>query len=339
MTKTITLFIAFALLVFTEINAQNVGIGIATPLAKTHVNQTAAVDGILVDHAGAGGNSLELVPTNTANASSVIWLRNSSGGTGINLNMNTNTSTATGINFTMAGLGIGADMRMNNASSGSTGIQLIMAGTGNGQYIQHDNDGAGQFINMTSGSNGFAAQQINHVGAGYGSWIFHSGSGRGISLSHSGTGSGIFMDMSNTANNSTGLRIDHASTGSARGIDVYLTGATATGLGMGLFHSGLGRGGNISLSNPANTETGWAVFSSGTGTALYGQSVGNGLVAVTTGIEDNGATIWTSNASADTRSTGLFVIYDGAGNGGASGGGNAVEIQHNGDNGRAHNSA
>ena len=77
MTKTTTIILAFSLLGFTQINGQNVGIGTATPLGKTHVVQTAPTDGILLDHSGAAGNSIEINQTNAANSSSAFWVKNS----------------------------------------------------------------------------------------------------------------------------------------------------------------------------------------------------------------------------------------------------------------------
>ena len=87
MTKTNTIILAFAMLGFSQINAQNVGVGTATPATKLNVVQLAAVTGIEVDHAGTAGNSIVAFPQNTANTSSAVWIYNLSGGRGLNIDM------------------------------------------------------------------------------------------------------------------------------------------------------------------------------------------------------------------------------------------------------------
>lgn len=149
--------------------AQNVGIGTPTPATKLNVVQTANVTGVQVELSGTAGNSLLLFPSNAGNASSTIFAPNLSNGIGFNLNM-------------------------LNATSVSDGIQVVMDGTGAGQSIFHDNEGVGQFIDMSVNTNALSGQQINHVGPGNGSWVFHSGAGNGYRVNHSGTGFGMVVD-------------------------------------------------------------------------------------------------------------------------------------------------
>jgi hypothetical protein len=301
MTKTNTIFLTIAMFGFNQINAQNVGIGIATPLAKTHVNQTASVDGILVDHSGAAGNSLELDATGTSNASSVAWIKNATAGVGINLGM-------------------------NNTSSTSPGVQIL-----------HSGDGLGEYIGMYNNAATSSGMQIDQLGLGYGAVFLMANSGAGgsgVLVNQDGTGPfsrGIeaYMDAANSA---IGLGVFHSGTG--RGINLSLSNPGNSDLGVGVFHSGTGRGGNISLSNAANTDIGWAVFHSGTGTVSYNQGLGTAVRGRSTGTSGRAGLFDLDNTAANMNSIGLFVLYNGTGTAG-SGGGNAVEVQHNGTNGNA----
>lgn len=330
MNKKATIILAFAMLGFSNINAQNVGVGIAAPTAKLHVNQTAAVDAILVDQAGAAGNSLELVPTNAANTSSTIFIVNGTAGAGINNLMLNTASTASSIISNNQGLGIGLDVFQANTGASEPGVQIINNGTGPlsrgvdnylganniavGYTLFHSGTGRGMYTDLNNAANASTGYDLRHAGTGRGLYVDLSNAANtatGSALYHAGTGRASFMTLTNAANAATGTALYHAGTGV--GSEIGLQNTASTSMVQSLFHDGLGRGQQIVLGNTANTDMGLGIFHAGDGTGQY--------ISIT-------------DAAATRNSLALIVNYNGTG-GGASGGGNAIEIQHYGTNGNA----
>jgi len=307
-----------------SLNAQNVGIGTNTPTGKTHVVQTAAVDVILVDHNGGGENSLQINQLNPANANAAAFIINNGVSNAALLQVLNNTSISSVVRS--QNLGEGNGVLVEQLNTGAAGAGLFV-----------DQDGTGPFsrgVDVTmDAANGAIGYSIFHNGTGRGLYMDLSNAANasiGYDLRHAGTGRGSYMELSNAANASTGAAIIHDGTG--RGMDISLNNLTSTGLGFGLFHDGLGRGGNISLSNAANTDMGWGVFHSGTGIGLYSQTVGDAVYGFVTGDKGTGGSFVVNSTTADRDAIGAIVIYNGTGTAGG-GGGNAVEIQHNGTNG------
>jgi hypothetical protein len=297
MTKKATIVLAFITLAFTPSNAQNVGIGTATPTTKTQIVQTADVTALEIDHAGATGNTIIAFPQDPTNISSAVWILNETDGRGINLDMTTPASTATGIELDNDGLGAGIFVLNNNAANTFAGLQVNHSGTGFGALLNMTNTGA---------------------------------AGTGLSINQDGTdafsrGFEITMDAANIA---IGAAVFHAGTG--MGSYIGLTNLTSTAMGQAISIDGLGRGIQVALDNTANTNIGASIFHAGTGVGLYSTTQGQAVVGESTGTDGQGGTFQVTNTAANSNSIGLFVIYDGNGAGGTGGGGNAVEIQHNG---------
>lgn len=258
MNKKITIILAFAVLGLSKINAQNVGIGIAAPISKLHVSQTAGVDAILVHQSATTGNSIQLSPSNAANASSVLFIENPTAGAGINNVMTNTASTASSIISSNQGTGIGLDIfQINTGATTQAAVQVINNGTGANS----------RGVDMYLGA--------NNAAAGY--TLFHSGIGRGMytdlnnvanastgyDLRHAGTGRGMFMELSEASNASIGFDLRHSGTGRAMYVDLSGTGNNSSG--FALYHAGTGRASFLSLTNAANAATGAAVFHAGTG--------------------------------------------------------------------------
>lgn len=128
---------------------------------------------------------------------------------------------------------------------------------------------------------------------------------------HDGLGRASYMTLSNPSNSSTGIALYHSGTGIASEFGILST--TNPSMAQSLFHEGLGRGQQIVLRNVANTQQALTVIHEGNGIGQY--------ISVT-------------NPLASRNSTALVVNYNGT-VGGAGGAGNAVEIQHYGNNGTA----
>jgi hypothetical protein len=308
--KKIIAFAAASLLIAPAAIAQNVGVGLNTPLTKLHVSQTAGVTGIRSDVTGTAGNSILAWPSNAANASSGIFLP-------------------------AQHIGIGMNINMLNATSTADGIQIVQDGLGNGQSIFHDNDGVGQLIAISVATNAFSGQQINHAGIGNGSWVLHTGAGNGYRVNHTGTGTGVLVDQQGTGVGSWNImssnnisHIDDISTAGGTGsytwagggfdadgfvfgnVDNYVaptTGGdgfayngtvntqTATGGGVisggifagtqwGVGHGGIithngadGRGLEVNLNAATNTEPNFFGVNNGQGSVYAGQNQNNAI--------------------------------------------------------------
>ncbi|CAA6830403.1 MAG: Unknown protein [uncultured Aureispira sp.] len=330
MNKKTTIILAFAMLGLSKVHAQNVGVGIATPTAKLHVNQTAAVDAILVNHAGATGNALELIPSNPANTNAVLFIQNGSSGAGVNSQMLNTTSSASSILSTNQGLGIGLDIFQASAGASNAAMRLINNGTGVlsrgadvylgannnsiGYTLFHSGTGRGMYTDLNNTANPSIGYDLRHAGTGRGMYVHLSGTNNGATgsaLYHDGLGRASYMTLSNPSNSSTGLALYHSGTGMASEFGILST--TNASMAQSLFHEGLGRGQQIVLRNAANTQQALTVIHEGNGIGQY--------ISVT-------------NPLASRNSTALVVNYNGT-VGGVGGAGNAVEIQHYGNNGTA----
>lgn len=330
MNKKTTIILAFAVLGFSKINAQNVGVGIAAPIAKLHVNQAAAVDAILVDQAGASGNSLELVPTNLANTNSTLFIVNGTAGAGINNVMLNTASTASSIISNNQGLGLGLDVLQANTGASEAAVQIVNNGTAStsrgvdmylgatniapGYTLFHSGTGTGMYTDLSNAANASTGYDLRHAGTGRGMYVDLSGTANAATASalyHAGTGRASYMTLTNTANAATGSALYHSGTGIGSEIGIFNT--TSTSMIHSLFHDGLGRGQQIVLGNAANADLGLGIFHAGDGTGQY---------------------ISMTNAAATRNSVALNVLYIGTG-GGTAGGGNAMEVKHYGDNGNA----
>jgi hypothetical protein len=302
----------------------NLGIGTNTPIAKTHISQSAASDVILIDHSGTAGNAIEINHTDINNGNSAIFVKNSGLQQSV-LVQNFNTG-STSSAVMVQSIGLGNAFFAQNLNTGASGAGLFVDQYGTGAFSR------GIDINMDA-NNSATGTTIFHSGTGAGLYLGLTRStnlSTGSSIYHDGLGSGTYMNLTNSANTSVASTILHEGIG--RGQNVILSKTTNASLGYGLFHSGTGRGGNISLSNTANTEIGWGVFHSGTGTGIYSQAVDDAIFGLVTGNKGGAGTFVVNSTSADRDAIGALIVYNGSGTSGV-GGGNALEVQHNGNNG------
>lgn len=352
---------AMGLLTASSAIAQNVGVGLNTPLTKLHVSQTANVTGIRSDVTGTAGNGLLVFPSNAANASSGIYVPALHNGMGINVNMLNGTATV-------------------------PGIQINQAGPGIGQAIIHNNASAGQLISMTLATNGISGQQINHVGTGNGSWIFHSGAGNGYRVNHTGTGIGILIDQQgsgigsvnimdqnaishvndlisaggtgsyttagggNDANGYTFINVDNVTTPTTGGDGwafqgiVNTTTATGTTIEGGIFagtqyglgHGGIithegadGRGFEVNLNGNTNTEPNFFGVNDGQAGVIVGQNQNDAITGTIT-IADFS---YTGNDNDDHIGVAGYSMPNGASGIGVEGTGGFYGVYANGDMG------
>ena len=236
MTKKITIILAFALIGYSQINAQNVGIGNNAPDSKLDVVQTAGVIAVEIDHSGTDGNSIEIDQTGAANTSSGIWLKNGGLGHGINLNMLNAASTAVGLQVIQTGLGQGAIIAQLNTGAPAQALYIDQDGTNAiSRGLQIDMDAANPSI--------------------------------GSSIFHEGTGIGSYIDLSNTTNTATGVSIVHEGTG--RGQQIAMNNTGNSDIGLGVFHNGTGVGLNLATAvygqTPGNAVVGISTGTDGTG--------------------------------------------------------------------------
>lgn len=284
----------------------NVGIGITAPTAKTHINQTAAINALVVDHSGTSGNSLELIPTDASNGSSTLWIRNGSDGPGINNDMNSTTSTATGIIVDQSGLGSG--MTIFNTNSGASGTSLYIEQDGTDTFSR----GIDTYMDVANTATGYS---LFHDGTGIGTYTGLTNAANastGNSIIHDGTGMGQYIKLSNTASPSTTQYLDN--NGLGNGQYITLDNVVNSFTGQYISHSGVGTGQYINLSNTATTATASFVHQQGVGAGMY---------------------VLSNNTASDTNYSGMTVVYEGTGTGGTGGGGNTLELQHNGTNSNA----
>lgn len=355
MNKKATIILAFAVLGFSKINAQNVGIGIAVPVAKLHVNQTAAVDAILVDQAGAAGNSLELVPTNAANTSSTLFIANGTAGAGINNVMANTASTASSIISNNQGLGLGLDVLQANTGAAEAAVQIVNNGTANtsrgvdmylgatniaaGYTLFHSGTGTGMSMNLTNTANASTGHDLRHAGVGRGMYTELTNAANastGYDLRHAGIGRGLYVDLLEASNPATASALYHAGTG--RASYMTLTNAANAATGIALYHSGTGVGSEVGIFNATNTNMIHSLFHDGLGRGQQialrnaaNTDIGLGIFHDGDGM---GQYISMTSAAATRNSVALNVIYSGTG-GGTAGGGNAMEVKHYGNNGNA----
>lgn len=330
----------------------NIGVGIAIPTAKTHIVQTAAVDGLLIDQSGAAGNSLEINQTDATNGSSAAWIKNN--GTSRALYAVVQNATSTGSVQENDNLGLGNGLGIYQLNTGASNQAIVIDHDGTGAfsrgvdiYMDAANPAMGYSLFHDGTGRGIYTDLTNAANASTGNALYHSGTGRALytdvsnvanastasALYNSGTGRGFYMNLDNAANASTASAIIHDGTGTGQFID--LSNTTTAGTALSLDQDGLGRGQQITLDNAANTLFGLGIFHSGTGTGMYSQSVGDAVYGYTTGTTNTAGTFIVDNVAADTNSTGMFVVYEGTNGGGGAGGGNALEVSHGGTNGNA----
>jgi len=318
MTKKITTIFALALLGFSQIHAQNVGIGINAPIAKLHVVQTANTTGVLVDQSGdsdgiitlqtgAAGAGQFIFMGNAANNFSALEATHLGSGFGYRLNMANTATTASGIY-------IDQDGETNTAHG--TFIEMAAANEGVGHFVSHEGLGPSFYTNLTNAANPSNAfdGRVGSIGRGLYLDLTNALNGSsGVTLFHAGLGRGYFASLTNAANTSIGLGIYHAGTG--LGFDLDLTNAASTATAVDISHDGLGRGMQIALNETTNQDIGLGVFHSG--------------------VDGLGTYIAVTDVNANQNSLGLIVNYQGTQTTAGAGGGNAIEVQHQGSNGNA----
>lgn len=317
-----------ALLLTGGIHAQNVGIGINTPLAKLHIEQPAGADGVLINQTNTSGNSLEITATNAANADITFFLQNATAGASVVALSSNTASNASNIISANQGLGSGLDVRQLNTGNSLPGVLVTQSGTGPLSR--------GVNVEMQTGS------------VGIGTAIFQNGLERGLyvevlnttttasvsEMYQRGLGIGSYVEVRNPANANIGSVVFHAGTG--RGSAVQINNAASTAISNGVYHLGLGIGQEVQILNTASTAVAELTVNDGLGrgqeielTSLTNAEVGEAIFHRGNGF---GQYVTMSNTNADRNSIGLFIDYNGTGATGG-GGGNAVEIQHNGTNG------
>lgn len=300
------------------VQAQNVGIGTPTPLAKIHVDQPAATDASRIEHSGTAGSTLRLIANNTANTDPLAAIVNSSNGTNM-LMVNT-------------GLGRGIELQQNSTGANGTalfisqsgsdvfsrGIELTMRNTATAiaNSVFQEGTERGVYVGMTNAASTAAGIDIRQAGRGNGLYIENSlatNPAIGAVVFQDGIGRGWATQMGNTTSTAIASGIYHRGLGI--GQEIQLSNASNATVGQLLIHDGVGRGSEINLTNAANAELGQVILHNGlTGTGQY---------------------IGLPNAAANNTSIGLQVNYNGTNTVAGGGGGNAVEIQHYGNNGNA----
>lgn len=101
MFQKIILLFTFLLLLYLNTKAQNVGIGNDTPQAKIHITQTAAIDGLRIDHSGTAGRGAEIGLTNAANSETGLFVNHDGTGSSI-VAQNVNSNNSSAINVTQS---------------------------------------------------------------------------------------------------------------------------------------------------------------------------------------------------------------------------------------------
>lgn len=217
------------------LQAQNVGIGEPSPVAKLHVNQPANVDAVFVVNTGTG-NAIEALSNVTTNTASMAWFRNGTNGVTLDAYMSNPAATASNILSFNDGLGVGVNIRQRN--TGASGAGIFIEQNGNGAFSRG--------IDML----------MQNTTTAYGQTIFHDG-----------VGGGTYLDMRNTANNIIGSYIIHRGLGVGAQIDLTNTANTSTANFVRT--AGIGRGLEVDITNAANTEVGSALFHAGDGIGQY----------------------------------------------------------------------
>lgn len=194
------------------------------------------------------------------------------------------------------GTGAGININLQNPASSAIGLNVTKAGNGTASIFTNNSptDGfAGLFINSNPG-NTFPAIQGSTEGAG-----------------------SVFRAIQ--------------STGPGSGMDVFMQNVSSTAPGFSVDHAGLGTGGNFVINNAASPANALRATSNGTGTTLD---------VVNTGTGDAGS--FTSSAGVAGRftssaSVGLFALSGGDNTSAIDafkidGGGNTIQVGHNGAN-------
>lgn len=317
MIKKITTIFAFALLGFSQLFAQNVGVGIAAPTAKLHVVQTANTQGIILQHSG-DADGIADIHTGATGAGQFILMGNTANG-------------FSALEATHLGIGFGYRINMLNAGSPSAAMFIDQDGTANTAHgVSVDMDADNQAVGVL----------VNHAGLGpsfFTSLTNAANTASAFDARVATAGRGLYMDLTNANNGSSGAVLFHAGLG--RGYFAALTNANNPSIGLGVYHDGLGLGVDVDLSNAASTATAVDISHDGVGRGMQialneTTNADMGLGIFHAGVDGLGAYIGMTDANATQNSIGLIVNYQGTQTA-AGGGGNAVEVQHQGSNGNA----
>jgi hypothetical protein len=242
--------------------------------------------------------------TQTANVDAVFV---SQAGTGNAIEVLSNDATNTGsvVWLRNATDGVTLDAYQSNPAATASNILSFNDGLGTGVNIQQRNTGAtlpGIFIDQNGNGNFSRGVEIA-MGA--------TTIADAQSIYQSGAGGGQYIDIINTTNGIIASAILNRGLGFGQQVDL-LNPANASGISF-MRTAGIGRGLEIDLNNTNNTQIGLAVFHDGLGIGGY---------------------VDANNTAGTNNAVGFFVQYNGSG-GGAGGGGNALEVQHNGTNNNA----
>ena len=268
------------------LQAQNVGIGEPTPIAKLHVNQTDNVDAVFVVQTGTG-NTIEAVSTVPGNTGSMFWMRNGTNGVTVDAFMANAAATTSNIVSFNNGLGAGINIQQRNAGASGTGIfinqngndpfsrgiDMLMEPTTNayGQTIFHDGLGGGTYLDLRNTANTVLGSYVIHRGLGVGTQV----------------------DLTNAANTSTATFLRTAGVG--RGLEVDVTNAANTETASSIFHAGDGMGEFIALTNPAATRNSVSLFVQYNGSGGGVGGGGNALEVRNYGTNGNAVDLFNGN--------------------------------------------
>jgi hypothetical protein len=336
-------FLVGSLFLSIATNAQNVGVGQATPIGKLHITQTstATIPGVIIDQPGSTGTF-------------------GSGTTGsIGLLINATGSNARGLQLIQSGLsGAGQVINMTNASSNEYGFHVNNAGRGIGTYLYNTNsanavstlfaqhDGTGNVGNFLSNntSNPTATIYGQHNGLGnVGSFLSNNAANTTatINAQHNGLGSAGYFFTQNTANTQPSVYGYQAGLGSAgyfynqnalanqptvygfqAGLNsagyFYTQNTANTTPGVYGFHEGRGSAGYFYNKNAANTEATVYGFQEGLGNAgyFYNKNTANTTATIYSFQEGTGHAGYFYNKNVATNSPTIYSLQEGLSNAG-----------------------
>jgi len=277
-------------------SAGNLGVGTTVPTAKIHINQTTAVGGLLIDHSGTAGNSLEINQTDTTNASDASTIIHNGTGSGQFIHLSNTTSTGTALELVHDGLGSGLEIQINNPTNNDYGIGVFHSGTVPNIPNIYSETVSDAIVGYSTGTSGSVAEfyvdnvaaNLNSIGAfihyrGTGTTGF--GGGNALELQHLGTNGNamdVFLGNPNAAPGPANTTSEHP----ASVISNFATGTSPTvGLNKSailaynhsadpavlVLNNGNENGGGIETYVTPNTN-------STTPIAIYGNSYLNGTI-------------------------------------------------------------
>jgi hypothetical protein len=211
-----------------------------------------------------------------------------------------------------------------NAFNADTVVKIVQKGTGMGTYmyaganntspvLQIDNDGGGNSLKVNSTGASSIAQLYNTNTTSFTPSVY---------LSSTNLGDGMFINLSNTANNNTGLNVSTNGTGAAF--------KAASALGIGAFILNSNAANNNEAFNATTISNGYAakfVTSNATNNQptvnINNNGSGYGLESVLTNVNNNTAAVY--GTSAGSRGiVGTALIYGVTGTSSATSGGVGV---------------